>query len=36
MLDYGIFYEFILMDFWDMEQKVIRLADVELFTNYAL
>lgn len=37
MLDYGIFYEFIPMDtFGTPEQKAIRLADVELFKNYAL
>lgn len=37
MLDYGIFYEFIPMDtFGTPKQKVIRLADVELFKNYAL
>lgn len=37
MLDYGIFYEFIPMDtFGTMGQKTIRLADVELFKNYAL
>ncbi len=37
MLDYGIFYEFIAMDtFGTPDQKVIRLADVELFKNYAL
>ena len=37
MLDYGIFYEFIAMDTFETEnQKIIRLADVELFKNYAL
>lgn len=37
MLDYGIFYEFIPMDtFGTTDQKVIRLADVELFKNYAV
>ena len=37
MLDYGIFYEFIPMDtFGTPNQKVIRLADVELFKNYAV
>jgi hypothetical protein len=37
MLDYGIFYEFIPMDtFGTVDQKTIRLADVELFKNYAL
>jgi hypothetical protein len=36
MLDYGIFYEFIPMDTFGTLTKVIRLADVELFTNYAL
>ena len=37
MLDYGIFYEFIPMDtFGTPNQKAIRLADVELFRNYAL
>jgi hypothetical protein len=37
MLDYGIFYEFIPMETFGSEnQKVIRLADVELFKNYAV
>jgi len=37
MLDYGIFYEFIPMEtFGTPNQKVIRLADVELFKNYAV
>jgi hypothetical protein len=37
MLDYGIFYEFIPMEtFGKPEQKVIRLADVELDKNYAI
>lgn len=37
MLDYGIFYEFIPMDtFGTLEQKIIRLADVLLFKNYAV
>lgn len=37
MLDYGIFYEFIPMEtFGTVDQKTIRLADVELFKNYAL
>jgi hypothetical protein len=37
MLDYGIFYEFIPMEtFGTPDQKVIRLADVELFKNYAV
>lgn len=37
MLDYGIFYEFIPMDtFGSPNQKVIRLADVELNKNYAI
>jgi hypothetical protein len=37
MLDYGIFYEFIPMDNFGKEnQKIIRLADVELSKNYAL
>ncbi|HUH52314.1 MAG TPA: GH3 auxin-responsive promoter family protein [Flavobacterium sp.] len=37
MLDYGIFYEFIPMDgFGTANQKVIRLADVELGKNYAI
>ncbi len=37
MLDYGIFYEFIPMDtFGTPQQRTIRLADVELFKNYAL
>ncbi|MFY8112202.1 MAG: GH3 auxin-responsive promoter family protein [Flavobacterium sp.] len=37
MLDYGIFYEFIPMDsYGSPNQKVVRLADVELFKNYAM
>jgi len=37
MLDYGIFYEFIPMDTFGTEnQKIIRLADVELYKNYAV
>ena len=37
MLDYGIFYEFIPMDtFGTPNQKVIRLAELELFKNYAV
>jgi hypothetical protein len=37
MLDYGIFYEFIPMDtFGTPNRKIIRLADVELFKNYAI
>ncbi len=37
MLDYGIFYEFIPMDtFGTPNQKIIRLAEVELFKNYAV
>jgi hypothetical protein len=37
MLDYGIFYEFIPMETFGTEnQKIIRLADVELFKNYAI
>ena len=37
MLDYGIFYEFIPMDvFGTTNQKVIRLAEVEINTNYAI
>ncbi|WP_417942499.1 GH3 auxin-responsive promoter family protein [Flavobacterium sp. RS13.1] len=37
MLDYGIFYEFIPMDtYGTLNQKVIRLADVELNKNYAI
>ncbi|CAC9974233.1 GH3 auxin-responsive promoter family protein [Flavobacterium panici] len=37
MLDYGIFYEFIPMEtFGTADQKVIRLADVELNKNYAI
>ncbi|NBU81620.1 MAG: hypothetical protein EBS55_08235 [Flavobacteriaceae bacterium] len=37
MLDYGIFYEFIPMETFGTEnQKIIRLADVELFKNYAV
>lgn len=37
MLDYGIFYEFIPMDTYGTpEEKAIRLAEVELFKNYAI
>ena len=37
MLDYGIFYEFMPMDtFGKKKKKIIRLADVELFKNYAI
>lgn len=37
MLDYGIFYEFIPMNtFGGLNQKVIRLAEVELHKNYAV
>ncbi len=37
MLDYGIFYEFIPMDtFGTQNQTAIRLADVQLFKNYAI
>lgn len=37
MLDYGIFYEFIPMDtFGTANEQVIRLADVELYKNYAI
>ena len=37
MLDYGIFYEFIPMDtFGTLNQKVVRLADVEMNKNYAV
>jgi hypothetical protein len=37
MLDYGIFYEFIPMDTYGTpQQKIIRLADVEIFKNYAI
>jgi hypothetical protein len=37
MLDYGIFYEFIPMDTYGTpEEKVVRLAEVELFKNYAV
>lgn len=37
MLDYGIFYEFIPMDTFDTpNQKIIRLAEVELFKNHAV
>ncbi|AXG74175.1 hypothetical protein DVK85_07945 [Flavobacterium arcticum] len=37
MLDYGIFYEFIPMDtFGKLNQRVIRLAEVELNKNYAI
>jgi hypothetical protein len=37
MLDYGIFYEFIPLDtYGKTNQKIIRLAEVELDKNYAL
>lgn len=37
MLDYGIFYEFIPMTvFGTLEEKAIRLSEVELNTNYAI
>lgn len=37
MLDYGIFYEFIPMDTFETpNQKVIPLAEVEMFKNYAV
>ena len=37
MLDYGIFYEFIPMDSYGTpNQKIVRLADVELNKNYAI
>ncbi len=37
MLDYGIFYEFIPMDTFGLpNQTTIRLADVQLFKNYAI
>ena len=37
MLDYGIFYEFIPMEvFGTPKQFVVRLADVQLFKNYAI
>ena len=37
MLDYGIFYEFIPMDVFDTpNQKIIRLAEVEINKNYAI
>lgn len=37
MLDYGIFYEFIPMDtFGTLNQRIIRLADVEVNKNYAI
>ena len=37
MLDYGIFYEFIPMEtYGTLEQKIIRLADVEINKNYAI
>ena len=37
MLDYGIFYEFIPMDvFGTPNQKIIRLAEVEINKNYAI
>jgi len=37
MLDYGIFYEFIPMDtFGKSNQRVIRLAEVEIGVNYAI
>ncbi len=37
MLDYGIFYEFIPMDIFGTPNEIaIRLADVQLFKNYAI
>lgn len=37
MLDYGIFYEFIPMDTYGCpNEKIVRLADVELNKNYAI
>jgi hypothetical protein len=37
MLDYGIFYEFIPMDtFGTIDQRIIRLSEVELHKNYAI
>ncbi len=37
MLDYGIFYEFIPMDVFGTPNEIaIRLADVQLFKNYAI
>jgi hypothetical protein len=37
MLDYGIFYEFIPMaSFGTPDEKIVRLAEVELDTNYAV
>ncbi|AMA50164.1 MULTISPECIES: GH3 auxin-responsive promoter family protein [Flavobacterium] len=37
MLDYGIFYEFIPMDtYGTVDQKIVRLAEVELYKNYAV
>lgn len=37
MLDYGIYYEFIPIEYWDSDDpKVIPLEDVELNTNYAI
>ncbi|CAM3461661.1 GH3 auxin-responsive promoter family protein [Flavobacterium longum] len=37
MLDYGIFYEFIPMDvFGTPQQYAVRLAEVELYKNYAI
>ena len=37
MLDYGIFYEFIPMEtFGTLNQRTIRLNEVELNKNYAL
>lgn len=37
MLDYGIFYEFIDMDtYYSNNQKIVRLAEVEVGKNYAL
>ncbi len=37
MLDYGIFYEFIPMDtYGSLDQKIIRLSDVEVEKNYAI
>jgi len=37
MLDYGIFYEFIPMETFETKNQIaIRLADVELYKNYAI
>jgi hypothetical protein len=35
LIDYGIFCIILLWILWDLIKKVVCLADVELFTNYA-